>query len=221
MGEPVRIIAVSHDLIRLGGRDPDSVPIKIVGLRPGEKLHEELYYAEEDVAPTEVAKVLRSASNVEAPAGFRADMDRFMKLARDGQDAILKTAVMDYVGPVDTRITADDSYRRVVSVQVGETEAVTTVGVPVGAGSNGSNGSNGSSGRTTVPIHTNGNGHAAVAANGHSAGNTNGNGARAPHGDAPVLAGRHIVVKPTGGNGTDGQVRPTTEAGIEAESRAD
>ena len=45
MGEPVRVMDLARDLVRLAGRDPDSQPIEIVGLRPGEKLHEELFYA--------------------------------------------------------------------------------------------------------------------------------------------------------------------------------
>src|SRR6185295_7282530 len=44
MGEPIRIMDLAHDLVRLAGRDPDSQPIEIIGLRPGEKLHEELFY---------------------------------------------------------------------------------------------------------------------------------------------------------------------------------
>ena len=44
MGEPVRIMDLARDLVRLAGRDPDSQPIEIVGLRPGEKLHEQLFY---------------------------------------------------------------------------------------------------------------------------------------------------------------------------------
>ena len=36
VGEPVRIVDLAHDLIRLSGRDPASVPIEFTGLRPGE-----------------------------------------------------------------------------------------------------------------------------------------------------------------------------------------
>lgn len=61
MGEPVRIVDLANDLIRLSGRDPESVPIEFTGLRPGEKLHEELFYATERVRPTESAKVMLAA----------------------------------------------------------------------------------------------------------------------------------------------------------------
>jgi FlaA1/EpsC-like NDP-sugar epimerase len=59
MGEPVRILDLARDLVRLVGRDPDSQPIEIVGLRPGERLHEELAYPAEAIRPTDSPKVLR------------------------------------------------------------------------------------------------------------------------------------------------------------------
>jgi FlaA1/EpsC-like NDP-sugar epimerase len=60
MGEPVRIVDLARDLARLAGRDPDSVPIQYIGLRPGEKLHESLFYGAEDTLPTSHPKVLRA-----------------------------------------------------------------------------------------------------------------------------------------------------------------
>jgi FlaA1/EpsC-like NDP-sugar epimerase len=60
MGEPVRILNLAKTLIHLVGKSEDDVEICITGLRDGEKLQEELFYAAEDVVFTERQKVLRA-----------------------------------------------------------------------------------------------------------------------------------------------------------------
>jgi FlaA1/EpsC-like NDP-sugar epimerase len=53
MGEPVRIIDLARNMIRLSGQEPDvDIEIRITGLRPGEKLFEELLLEHESVLPT-------------------------------------------------------------------------------------------------------------------------------------------------------------------------
>jgi len=53
MGEPVKIIDLAYDMIRLMGYQPgEDIEIKITGIRPGEKLHEELFTAKEQMAAT-------------------------------------------------------------------------------------------------------------------------------------------------------------------------
>ncbi len=67
MGEPIRILDMAHDLIRLYGLVPDKdIKIIFTGVRPGEKLHEELYYTEEDSEPT-VHEKIRRVRNGGAP----------------------------------------------------------------------------------------------------------------------------------------------------------
>jgi FlaA1/EpsC-like NDP-sugar epimerase len=62
MGEPVKIVDLARKMIRLSGKEPDrDVPIEIVGARPGEKLHEELWGDGELAEATGHAKILRAA----------------------------------------------------------------------------------------------------------------------------------------------------------------
>ena len=61
MGEPIKLVDLARDLIRLSGLGPDEIPIAFVGLRPGEKLHEELVGENESVQPSSVDKVLQVA----------------------------------------------------------------------------------------------------------------------------------------------------------------
>jgi FlaA1/EpsC-like NDP-sugar epimerase len=59
MGEPVRIVELARAMIELSGLDPErDIDIEIVGRRPGEKLHEELFNGYERPRPTSAEKIL-------------------------------------------------------------------------------------------------------------------------------------------------------------------
>jgi FlaA1/EpsC-like NDP-sugar epimerase len=57
MGEPVRILDLAKDLIRLSGYSSNEIEIEFTGLRPGEKMHEELFGDDEPTLPTAHRKV--------------------------------------------------------------------------------------------------------------------------------------------------------------------
>jgi FlaA1/EpsC-like NDP-sugar epimerase len=59
MGEPVRILDLARAMIELSGLDPDrDIEVEVVGRRPGEKLHEELFNGYEHAQPTNAEKIL-------------------------------------------------------------------------------------------------------------------------------------------------------------------
>lgn len=60
MGEPVKIVDLARDLVRLSGLPENSIEIAFTGIRPGEKLYEELYFDDEETLPTAHPK-LRAA----------------------------------------------------------------------------------------------------------------------------------------------------------------
>ena len=58
MGEPVKIADLARDLVRLSGFEPDAdIKIEYIGLRPGEKMFEELYLKDENVLATKHSKI--------------------------------------------------------------------------------------------------------------------------------------------------------------------
>jgi FlaA1/EpsC-like NDP-sugar epimerase len=69
MGQPVRILDLAQHMIRLSGFHPDDIAIVFTGLRPGEKLHEELVADEEEVRATHHDRIMMLRSNGAPPPG--------------------------------------------------------------------------------------------------------------------------------------------------------
>ena len=93
MGEPVRILDLAHDMIRLMGlKVGDDIDIVFSGLRPGEKLHEELVSFEEESVRTMHGKITMVKSPPVDWANLRKDIEeRILTIKTDDPALILDT----------------------------------------------------------------------------------------------------------------------------------
>ena len=86
MGEPVKVVDLATDLIRLSGLEPGhDIKIQFTGIRPGEKLYEEMFFSAENVLPTDHPKVLRARNGLLADGTMRK-IDTLAKCALAGRD---------------------------------------------------------------------------------------------------------------------------------------
>ena len=79
MGEPVKISYLAEQLIRLSGKKPgDDIEVTYIGLRPGEKLYEELFHESEKLAGTTHPKILLANSRSMDFARLEQTLDKLM-----------------------------------------------------------------------------------------------------------------------------------------------
>ncbi|MEJ7891653.1 MAG: nucleoside-diphosphate sugar epimerase/dehydratase [Solirubrobacteraceae bacterium] len=96
MGEPVRIMDLAEQMIRLSGLEPGrDIAIDVVGPRPGEKLHEELFNTYERPAPTGAARILRADRPALNPAFVETTFDDIGLLVLEGDAARLAALVCE------------------------------------------------------------------------------------------------------------------------------
>jgi FlaA1/EpsC-like NDP-sugar epimerase len=85
MGEPVRILDLAMQMIRLSGKDPErDVNVQIVGTRPGEKLHEELWGEGEVAEPTGHPKIMRVSGPIVDAVWLQDELAELERLVREG-----------------------------------------------------------------------------------------------------------------------------------------
>ena len=97
MGEPVRILDLAENMIRLSGRNPKTdIEIQFIGSRPGETLHEELWADDESVSPTGHTKILRLQRASIDPAWLDAQLGELEQLtdASDTLEVVAKLSAM-------------------------------------------------------------------------------------------------------------------------------
>jgi FlaA1/EpsC-like NDP-sugar epimerase len=111
MGEQVRIADLAADMIRLSGLEPDvDIEIRYSGIRPGERLAEEILFTGESVEPTAHPKVLR-ATNEHLPADVERLVAELVEAAQAHlPDEVLRLLLHDLVSeriaPSLTTLTA-------------------------------------------------------------------------------------------------------------------
>jgi FlaA1/EpsC-like NDP-sugar epimerase len=98
MGEPIRIIDLAKTLMRLSGNPAKSLPIRITGLRDGEKLKEEMFYADEHILPTGCEKIKRTRSQPYSWSELRELLEQ-LRVATIQDDASLMKLVMQKIVP--------------------------------------------------------------------------------------------------------------------------
>jgi FlaA1/EpsC-like NDP-sugar epimerase len=82
MGEPVKILEIATKLIRLAGYTPGKeIAIKFIGLRQGEKIHEELFHASEHLMPTHHPKIMKARTRDPETTIFKTTLEQLIELA--------------------------------------------------------------------------------------------------------------------------------------------
>jgi FlaA1/EpsC-like NDP-sugar epimerase len=98
MGQPVRIIDLAHDLIRLSGFEPDKdIEVRFTGVRPGEKLFEELSTVAEGIERTTHPKIFTGSYDSPHLPGLRAQFEGLGTLCRNADPEPVRRALAQLV----------------------------------------------------------------------------------------------------------------------------
>ncbi len=99
MGEPVKIVDLAHNMIRLAGYEPEEeIAVEFTQPRPGEKLHEELFGAAEELQPTAARRINRAVRAVPIDSSWvEATLSSLEHLVMAGDEANLAERVVELI----------------------------------------------------------------------------------------------------------------------------
>ena len=98
MGKPVKILDLAHEIIRLSGLEPDKdIPIVFTGVRPGEKIFEELLTAEEGSVATKYEKIFISHGSRLPTKNITGEKLRLLELALPSGPEKVKQALDAFI----------------------------------------------------------------------------------------------------------------------------
>lgn len=114
MGEPVRIVDLAEQMIRLAGKRPyDDIEIVFTGLRPGEKLYEELFHDTEATKPTSNAAIRLATPRTVDHEALARSIDELTAAAQANDEASCRAALQRLVPEYD----ADDGPPKIVAAK--------------------------------------------------------------------------------------------------------
>ena len=98
MGEPVKIDSLARDFIKLSGFEPDEdIEIAYIGLRPGEKLYEELITVGEGIVPTKHKKIMVLKGKSQDLNALNGSIDTLHKLSEEQDRETIKEKLREIV----------------------------------------------------------------------------------------------------------------------------
>ncbi len=112
MGDPIKIKDLAENMIRLSGKTPGSdIEIIYTGLRPGEKLYEELFHAQEKLSSTDLEKILVSSARGVDFSILKTCLEQLEQAISKNETAwikeILRTMVPEYAPSPSVAVEAD------------------------------------------------------------------------------------------------------------------
>ena len=98
MGDPVNIMDLAVNMIRLSGRDPErDISIEVIGRRPWEKLREELFNEGERQVPTGAERIMRAERPPLDPDWVESVFEQVQRLVSEGEEAFLVDRISELV----------------------------------------------------------------------------------------------------------------------------
>ncbi len=121
MGEPVKVLYLAEQMIRLSGKVPgEDIKIEFTGLRPGEKLHEELFHSDENLTDTRHEKVMLAQSRKTDWGTLEQTMQEFNAAIDEFDTDRLKALIRKLVPEMAQNETIDDDSVMKVKESSGE-----------------------------------------------------------------------------------------------------
>jgi FlaA1/EpsC-like NDP-sugar epimerase len=108
MGTPVKIVDMARDLIRLSGFEPDvDIKIEFIGLRPGEKLYEELITDGEGIVSTGHQKIMVLRGQHQDPEAIHRHIQKLVRFAMERNEKAIRRSLRAIVPDFLTDTAAD------------------------------------------------------------------------------------------------------------------